>query len=218
MILIAHRGDTVNFKENTLEAFLSAFEKGADGVELDIHKNYQNIIVNHDFSFDVNGNFPYLNDVLGEIANLGRIEIEIKSYNDDTLILLKKILMKYLNSDIELTTSEIPLAYYIKKQFPDIPLGIILHEYFFQDWMSEKIVTEKIIGWGKMLKADRIHLYIDTIKNFGKVRLVKNLQIENFLVHTHIKESDRQIEEFKECQKWGIDQLTFDDINLLNYR
>ena len=49
MLLIAHRGDTISFKPNTLEAFLSAFDKGADGIELDVHLFRNEIIVVHDF-------------------------------------------------------------------------------------------------------------------------------------------------------------------------
>jgi len=35
-LLIVHRGDTVHFPENTLEAFKSAFDLGADGIECDV--------------------------------------------------------------------------------------------------------------------------------------------------------------------------------------
>ena len=54
-LIIAHRGDTVNYPENTIEAFKSAFDKGADGIELDVHldKN-KNVIVVHDYEFDKN--------------------------------------------------------------------------------------------------------------------------------------------------------------------
>ena len=35
-LLIVHRCDTVHFPENTLEAFKSAFDLGADGIECDV--------------------------------------------------------------------------------------------------------------------------------------------------------------------------------------
>ena len=97
-LIIAHRGDTINFPENTIKAFESAFKKGADGVELDVHLDQnENVIVVHDYSFDINKKYPFLKDVLKQFGQKGRLEIEIKSLNpifignkDIKLILLKK--------------------------------------------------------------------------------------------------------------------------------
>src|SRR3989344_6829833 len=98
-LLIAHRGDTVSFQENTLEAFLSAFEKKADGVELDIHLFNNQILVVHDFLFNRTKKYPQLEDILESIHSKGRIEIEIKEFNIDILHPLKKILDKFPKTD-----------------------------------------------------------------------------------------------------------------------
>lgn len=37
MMVAAHRGDSYNYYENTMEAFLSAIENGADMIETDVH-------------------------------------------------------------------------------------------------------------------------------------------------------------------------------------
>ena len=48
-IIIAHRGDTTNFPENTIPAFENAFALGADGIELDVRLTKdQNLVVFHD--------------------------------------------------------------------------------------------------------------------------------------------------------------------------
>ena len=48
-LVIAHRGDVVNAPENTLPAFLSAYEQGADGIELDVRMTRdRQLVVFHD--------------------------------------------------------------------------------------------------------------------------------------------------------------------------
>ena len=45
--LIAHRGASREFPENTLPAFLRALELGAEGVELDVHATRDGVVVVH---------------------------------------------------------------------------------------------------------------------------------------------------------------------------
>ena len=48
-LIIAHRGDVANAPENTLPAFRSAYEQGADGIELDVRLTRdQRLVVFHD--------------------------------------------------------------------------------------------------------------------------------------------------------------------------
>lgn len=44
---IAHRGAKREFAENTIPAFRRAFERGADGVELDVHATRDGVVVVH---------------------------------------------------------------------------------------------------------------------------------------------------------------------------
>ena len=48
MLVFAHRGDSSNFPENTLAAFNSAIQKGADGIELDVFTVENQLVVIHD--------------------------------------------------------------------------------------------------------------------------------------------------------------------------
>lgn len=217
-LLIAHRGDTISFQENTLEAFLSAFEKKIDGIELDVHLFNGEIIVIHDFLFDPNKKYPKFEDILEQIHPKGRIEVEIKEFNTDILIPLKKMLDKFPKTDFELTTSEIPLAPYIKESFPQIPLGLIFQDLLFQGWMTQEIVQRKLVGWGKMAKADRLHVSFKILSQFGKDILVKELHNAGFIVHSHIFNTAEQNNDFASITRWNVDQCTFDDLELLNTR
>ena len=128
-LLIAHRGDTKNFPENTIAAFKSAFKKGADGVELDVHLDRSgNIIVVHDYLFDESKQYPFLEDILKQFGQKGRLEIEIKSLDPKCITGIGKLIKKYNPKDFELTSSVLPLFPYIKKEFPDAKNGLIFKE------------------------------------------------------------------------------------------
>lgn len=218
LLLIAHRGDIIHHQENTLEAFQSAFEKGADGVEMDIHFYDGEIIVVHNYLFDQNKSHLRLDQVLEKINSKGRIEIEIKALSTDILKPLQQILNRFSNLDLELTTSEIPLSIYIKQAFPKTPFGLILHDFFFQDWMNRSIVEQKLTGWGKMSKSDRLHISFKVLNQFGKGNLVKKLHQAGFVVHSHIYNTGDQNSHLSALMGWKVDQCTFDDIRLLYKR
>lgn len=51
--IAAHRGDSASFSENTMPAFISAYDKGADYIELDLHQTKDGVIVViHDSTLD----------------------------------------------------------------------------------------------------------------------------------------------------------------------
>lgn len=72
--VVAHRGDSAHFPENTLEAFLSADKMGVDVIETDVHLSRDGfVVIWHDETLDRNTN------------GTGRIEDhtleELKSYD-----------------------------------------------------------------------------------------------------------------------------------------
>lgn len=53
--IVAHRGDSARFPENTLEAFFSAYEMGVDVIETDVHLSKDGVLVIwHDATLDRN--------------------------------------------------------------------------------------------------------------------------------------------------------------------
>ncbi|MDC7250541.1 MAG: glycerophosphodiester phosphodiesterase [Sphaerochaetaceae bacterium] len=55
--VVAHRGDSKHFPENTIEAFLSAVKMGVDVIETDVHLSKDNVVVIwHDETLDRNTN------------------------------------------------------------------------------------------------------------------------------------------------------------------
>lgn len=89
--VLAHRGVSVEFPENTLEAFAAAASRGADGVELDVRRTQDGALVVHHDAHLVDGrviittaqadlppSIPSLRAVL-EVCDGLQINVEIKN-------------------------------------------------------------------------------------------------------------------------------------------
>lgn len=215
-LLISHRGDTNNFPENTVEAFRSAFDKGADGVEIDVQLIDGELTIVHDYLFARSVEYPTLPTVLERFAQKGRLEIEIKAFSTEILDPLKQLLEAYPTSDIELTTSEIPLVPYMVQSFPTMPIGVIFNSNHYQDWMTEELYVQKVLGHMKLLQAQVVHLAA-LPKEKLTTSLVQSLQSNGLVVHYHISRAEKETELalYKQLSKTGVDQCTFDDIELL---
>lgn len=212
-LLIAHRGDTVHFPENTIEAFQSAFDKGADGVELDVQFGKGELLVIHNYLYDQSKNYPTLGNVLEQFAQKGRLEIEIKCMDLDFLSPLKQMLQKYENSDIEITTSVFLLVSYLRKEFPSTQLGIIFHEKEFEEWMPKEFIRTKVVQMMSLCKAQVAHIP----PKFIDLTMVTECHSNSLKVHGHIhkKSMQEQVSLYGQFQEWGVDQCTFDDMALL---
>jgi glycerophosphoryl diester phosphodiesterase len=96
MLVIAHRGASAQFAENTLDAFFGAIVQGADGVELDVRRTADaRLAVHHDDTLPdgrviVDTPFdalpeavPDLAATLDACAPLRVVNVEIKNWPDD---------------------------------------------------------------------------------------------------------------------------------------
>ncbi|OGH06276.1 MAG: hypothetical protein A2171_01680 [Candidatus Levybacteria bacterium RBG_13_35_9] len=210
-LIIAHRGDTINYPENTIEAFKSAFEKDADGIELDVHLNKNNeVIVVHDYLFDESKKYPLLKDVLKQFGQRGRLEIEIKFLDPKCVIKVGELIRKYKPKDFEITSSVLPLFPYIKKEFPNEKIGLICGTKLIEDWMPQEFIEELLLAYLKLTGANVLHLQLD----YYTPDIIKLLHKNNFLAHTHLKR-ENVLENYKKVVKLGIDQCSFDGIDLI---
>lgn len=209
-LIIAHRGDTINFPENTIEAFASAFDKGFDGIELDVHLDKNgNVIVVHDYAFDKNKKYPLLSEVLEQFGQKGRLEIEIKSLDPKCITEVEKLVKEYKPKDVEITTSILPLFPYIKNKFPNEKIGLIHASKLIEDWMPKEFIEKLLISYLKLTGANVLHLQLE---NYTP-EIVSLLHKNKFFAHTHLKKTD--VEKYKKVLELRIDQLTTDDIDLL---
>ncbi len=80
-LIIAHRGFSGKYYENTLKAFNAAIEAGADYIEFDINRTRDNeVIVVHDYSISLEDNcrIPSLREVIESFSGRIKFYIEIK--------------------------------------------------------------------------------------------------------------------------------------------
>ena len=96
MLVIAHRGASGDFAENTLDAFFGAVDQGADGVELDVRRTADGrLAIHHDDTLpdgtviveapfaSLPSTIPDLAAALDACAPLGTVNVEIKNWPDD---------------------------------------------------------------------------------------------------------------------------------------
>jgi glycerophosphoryl diester phosphodiesterase len=96
MLVIAHRGASAQFAENTLDAFFGAVEQGADGVELDVRRTADGqLAISHDDTLpdgtvvvesalaDLPAPVTDLAHALDACAPLPVVNIEIKNWPED---------------------------------------------------------------------------------------------------------------------------------------
>lgn len=214
-LLIAHRGDCQNYPENSMAAFKSAFDKGADGVELDMHERNGQLIIVHHYSHSRSEAYPTIPAVLEEFASRGRLEIEIKTMSLSFIDPLKAALENYQAANIELTTSIAGLFAYLKPAFPHFKVGCIFPQKEFEEWMFEEndFYVRKVTDLMRLHKADIAHLPFSVCSEL----MIKSLRQDGYLIHTNIagKSDERQVEMHAQAQALGIDQITFDYMGLL---
>ena len=96
MLVIAHRGASAQFAENTLDAFFGAVNQGADGVELDVRRTADaHLAIHHDDSLadgtviveaafaDLPAPMIDLGQALDACSPLSVVNIEIKNWPED---------------------------------------------------------------------------------------------------------------------------------------
>lgn len=213
MVLIAHRGDTINHEENTLAAFRSAFSLGADGVEMDaqVCDSGEQVFVVHDYLYDRNFTYPLLRDILDDVGMQGKILVESKSLEVAAVETLANVLNRYPEYEIELLTSVFHTIPTLRDQIPDRVLGVVFHPYHFEKWMSELFITRKLVATMEGFGAQVAYIPPNTVT----MERVRALHDSGVLVHSHIQNSLDQVEIAHSFADIGVDRCTFDNINLI---
>lgn len=205
-LLIAHRGNTRDYPENTLESFASAFELEADGIELDVHLNDRGeVIIVHDYLFDRSQVYPTLEDVLEKFGSKGRIEIEIKALELEAIKKVKQLIDKHQVQDFEIATSVIPLVPHIRATFSNALVGLIFRRWLIEDWMIPEFVSQWILKHLELSGANVLHLDIDLYNQ----KLASDLKRAGIVLHTHLKSADEKA--LQKVIELGLNQCTFDD-------
>lgn len=204
-LLIAHRGDTARSLENTTEAFGSAFERGADGVEFDVQiADDGTPIVVHDYGYDRTRTYPALDEVLSRFAGRGRLEIEAKTFGIAGVERIARILAPYEGADVELTSGILPLLPILREHVPWAATGMIFPTGLLADWMTSEFVRTFLLGHMALTGSDVLHLDLDHYTP----ELVGELHTRGWRGHAHVGEVGSG--EFERACALGLDQVSFD--------
>lgn len=222
--ITAHRGDTINYPENTIPAFYQALEKKADWIELDVQLTKdKEVVVSHDAnlkrisgidkniydldyeelkSIDIsknssNINIPLLSDVLkfGLINNI-KLNIELKPYEDDNALVQKvvSLIKKYRLEEKVVLTSG---KYSILESIKNI---------------DDKIKTGYIMSfaYGDILKLDKADNFSIESSSINK-SLVKKLHNEGREVYAWTVNTKENINKMLDL---NVDNIITDDVTL----
>ena len=189
-ILIAHRGDKKVYKQDVFKAFDSAFSNGVDGIEFDIQVNKKGqVVIVHDYLYDQGDkNLPLLSQVIEAYKNKGRLEIEIKTYEKESVEIIVNEIKKFKIPNYEVTSAEVPVIDYVEKLIPQAERGLIMKNCLFEKWMTKEHIIRMLLGYLKFTKATVLHL--DLLKYNSK--LIQELKKGKIKSHTLIENQSEQ--------------------------
>jgi glycerophosphoryl diester phosphodiesterase len=188
-ILLAHRGITYNYNENTIESLCDIFNYNSDmfrlGVELDInfskdekifiyHDSHINNISLNTLTYDeiikCNSEIPLLEDILKKFINKDYVlNIEIKSYHENKIMfcyLLKQLVDKYKNLNYIFSSFDKRICRFLA--FGSIKCYKIsdIDEDDGTIVHYSQINNNKAIGIYTIFDKDFDNIYLKDIKNF----------------------------------------------------
>lgn len=143
-LIIAHRGASGCAKENTLEAFQEAVERGADMVEFDVRRAGDGaLVVIHDqeiggrkigdltyealnnISKDLGFHVPRLEEALALLKGKIKLDVELKEAGYEAEV-IAQILKYFSQEDLIVTSFKKNSLRAIKNKYPEIKTGLLL--------------------------------------------------------------------------------------------
>jgi len=228
--IIAHRGYSGKYPENTLMAFEAALDYGADAIELDVHMTRDgHLVVHHDyylgnpdngegliFERDLTyikslriGNadsIPTLDEVFKLVGNKARYELELKGFSDE---FLRKVVEKArhynLSEHIEFTS---PTAYNLTRLIeidPNVVTGTFAGP--FPEWMDKGLGQTLLINGAKLGNIKVLHCPLEMID----ASLIERSRANKLLVHA----ADCNTKDaLQKAFSLGVDQLSTNMLEL----
>lgn len=224
--IIAHRGYSAKFKENTLKAFKKAIEHGADALETDLQiTKDKKIVLRHDFALSTGIPvcevfFEELKNLESDIVRLEEFLTEFWETNIEFLLEIKdrmvldalfNILSQIPKSErtdrIIICSFDAVVVRKVKEIMPELRTSLLLGTVF---------PLEYVIPLAKELKCDFIHLcwearayYPDRLLSYSDIEKVQKNGIEVILWH------EERSEVLKKVLKLPVYGICTNDVSLL---
>lgn len=222
--IIAHRGYSAKYPENTLTAFKAALDSKSDGIELDVHFTSDGqLIVHHDYylgnpdasqstvfkkdsayikSLKVGAteHIPTLQQVFTLIGDKMQYELELKGFTEEFLQKVIALANDFgLTNKIEFTS---PITYNLsrlKQLRPSLKTGMFATP--FPDWMDKELGQTLLINNAKLGGIKVLHCPLQMIDQ----DLITLAHAEKLLVHAADCNTP---EAFQKAFTLGVDQLS----------
>jgi glycerophosphoryl diester phosphodiesterase len=228
--IIAHRGYSHKYPENTLTAFRAALDYGSDAIELDIHMTADgHLVVHHDYylgnpdngegpiykkdlayikSLTIGGTetIPTLKEVFELVGNKMHYELDLKGFTGEFLQKVIELVKRFdLANYVEFTSSTVYNLTKLKQLQPGFQTGTFAAP--FPDWMDKELGQMLLINSAKLGGINVLHCPLDMINK----QLVEAAHKEGLLVHTA---DCNTYEALQKALKLGVDQLSTNMLEL----
>lgn len=198
MQIIAHRGASAFFKENTLQAFKAAYAMGVNAFETDIQLSKDGFLVlNHDYSINQKPvkeypleelkkfNICTLEELLQILDKRSFLNIEIKNNEniypeiEEKLALCLKKYRQENNPNILISSFYLPSLYKVKTILPKLKIGRLTENFNKQEIenlnpyslnTSYKKINKEIISF---CHNKKIKVFIYTVNNLALFEQLK---------------------------------------------
>ena len=227
MQIIAHRGVSAHYHENTIVAFEKALELGVYGIEVDLHQIEDQFVIYHDFQLD------RLTNIRGEIADLSLKQVaSLRLQEEHKLPLLPELFalvkgtcmlnleLKYIANPSVLVEQ---ITQYIYQYGGEIVLSSFNHPLIKQ---IQLLIRDTRIGNNIKFAALVGHLPINMAQYAVDLQvdiaaIDAELVNEEFVKHAHIHNLDvwsytvNFEKGFKKLRSIGVDAVFSNDPDLL---
>jgi glycerophosphoryl diester phosphodiesterase len=206
MLVLAHRGANRLAPENTVPAMQEAVDRGADGVEIDVHRSADGVlVVRHDADPDAPRAAYPDSPILAEVLDVCRgrlVNIEIKDpgATDDVVALLAE------RSDDEVLVSAFDWTVVERVQAlaPHLPTGLLS----FGMPPDEVLVTAVLRG------HTAVHPDVWTLLSLDVAAFVTRAHEQGVQVNVWTVNDADQVEMLRDA---GVDAVITDDSDLYRY-
>lgn len=228
--IIAHRGYSDKYPENTLTAFKAALDHGSDAIELDVHMTSDGqLVVHHDYYLGNPDNgegliftkdlayikgltigetetIPTLEEVFELVGDKMQYELELKGFTDDFLQKVMELVKRFnLLGNIEFTSPTVYNLTKLKELEPNAKTGTFAAQ--FPGWMDKGLGQTLLINGAKLGSIKVLHCPLDMIDE----QLIEAAHKEGLLVHA----ADCNTQEtLQKALGLGVDQLSTNMLEL----
>ncbi len=236
-LIVAHRGDTAHYPENTLAAFESAVRKGANAIELDVHLTRDGeLVVHHDYTLGrtVAGEGTITERTLGELRSLeagswfgpdfaheriptlgevlalgrGRVRFELE-LKTPTDALLQRLFAELEHYGVELDVELTSQHQPLLARIHALrpDLRTGLFVAPFPPWMPKTLGQAQVRDYLTLLGAQVAHVPFELLE----LSFIEELHAGGWRVHAADLRTDA---EMLEAVALGVDQISTDDLGL----